>query len=93
MICKFVHTLVCFKTRKTLEKLTCKEKIKDTINQSLNVGGDAAGGSLSSNSNVGQQVYTPQLNSYKSTQFYFDYNNSFKFPRSFGELLWNRAKR
>jgi hypothetical protein len=51
------------------------EKIKDTINQSLNIGGDAAGGSLSSNSNVGQQVYTPQLNSYKSTQFYFDYNN------------------
>jgi hypothetical protein len=51
------------------------EKIKDTINQSLNVGGDAAGGSLSSNSNVGQQVYTPQLSSYKSTQFYFDYNN------------------
>ena len=51
------------------------EKIKDTINQSLNVGGDGAGGSLSSNSNVGQQVYTPQLSAYKSTQFYFDYNN------------------
>ena len=51
------------------------EKIKDVVNQSLNIGGDAAGGSLSSNSNVGQQVYTPQLNSYKSTQFYFDYNN------------------
>lgn len=50
------------------------EKIKDTINQSLNVGGDGAGGSLSSNSNVGQQVYTPQLSAYKSTQFYFDYN-------------------
>jgi hypothetical protein len=51
------------------------EKIKDLVNQSLNVGGDAAGGSLSSNSNVGQQVYTPQLSAYKSTQFYFDYNS------------------
>jgi hypothetical protein len=51
------------------------EKIKDLVTQSLNVGGDAAGGSLSSNSNVGQQVYTPQLSAYKSTQFYFDYNN------------------
>jgi len=51
------------------------EKIKDLVNQSLNVGGDGAGGSLSSNSNVGQQVYTPQLSAYKSTQFYFDYNN------------------
>jgi len=50
------------------------EKIKDLVNQSLNIGGDAAGGSLSSNSNVGQQVYTPQLSAYKSTQFYFDYN-------------------
>jgi hypothetical protein len=45
------------------------------VNQSLNIGGDAAGGSLSSNSNVGQQVYTPQLSAYKSTQFYFDYNS------------------
>jgi len=51
------------------------EKIKDVVNQSLNIGGDAAGGSLSSNSNVGQQVYTPQLSAYKSTQFYFDYNS------------------
>lgn len=51
------------------------EKIKDVIKQGLNIGGDAAGGSLSSNSNVGQQVYTPQLSGYKSTQFYFDYNN------------------
>lgn len=52
-----------------------REKIKDVVNQSLNIGGDAAGGSLSSNSNVGQQVYTPQLSGYKSTQFYFDYND------------------
>lgn len=50
------------------------EKVKNIINQNLNRGGDGAGGSLSSNADVGQQVYTPQLSAYKSTQFYFDYN-------------------
>jgi hypothetical protein len=51
-----------------------REKIKDTVNSNLNRGGDGAGGSMTSNSTVGIQNYIPQLTSFKSSQFYFDYN-------------------
>ena len=51
-----------------------RERIKDTINSNLNKGGDGAGGSMESNSSVGLQNYIPQLGSFKSSQFYFDYN-------------------
>jgi hypothetical protein len=51
-----------------------RERIKDTINKNLNKGGDGAGGSMESNSSVGLQNYIPQLGSFKSSQFYFDYN-------------------
>jgi len=58
----------------TINNSSNKEKIKDVINNNLNKGGDGAGGSMESNSNVGLQNYIPQLTSYKSSEFYFDYN-------------------
>jgi hypothetical protein len=50
------------------------ERIKDTVNSNLNKGGDGSGGSMESNSTVGIQNYTPQLTSFISSQFFFDYN-------------------
>jgi hypothetical protein len=52
------------------------ERIKDTILNNLNKGGDGAGGSMESNATVGIQNYTPQLGTYLSSQFFFDYNTS-----------------
>lgn len=52
------------------------ERIKDTVNGNLNKGGDGAGGSMESNSSVGIQNYTPQLGSFLSSQFFFDYNTA-----------------
>lgn len=53
-----------------------RERVKDTINNNLNRGGDGAGGSMTSNSSVGIQNYVPQLSSFKSSEFYFDQNQS-----------------
>jgi hypothetical protein len=53
-----------------------RERVKDTINNNLNRGGDGGGGSMTSNSSVGLQNYTPQLSSFISSQFYFDQDKS-----------------
>ena len=53
-----------------------RERVKDTVNNNLNRGGDGAGGSMTSNSSVGLQNYVPQLSSFKSSQFYFDQDKS-----------------
>jgi len=53
-----------------------RERVKDTVNNNLNRGGDGAGGNMTSNSSVGLQNYVPQLSSFKSLQFYFDQNQS-----------------
>ena len=53
-----------------------RERVKDTVNNNLNRGGDGAGGNMTSNSNIGTQNYVPQLSSFKDSQFYFDQDQS-----------------